>query len=141
MADADEFVREMPDGYQTHLEQGGTNLSGGQRQRLCIARALLKHPKVLVLDDATSAVDTATDARIREALKQGSPGITTVIIAQRILSIRHADRIVVMEGGRVIGFDSHDRLLETCPVYREIYEMQSGGEGDFDEAAKGEGRL
>ena len=141
MAAADEFVREMPEGYQTHLEQGGTNLSGGQRQRLCIARALLKRPKVLVLDDATSAVDTATDARIREGLRKGSPGITTVIIAQRILSILHADRIVVMEGGRVIGFDTHARLLETCPVYREIYEMQSGGEGDFDEAAKGEGRL
>lgn len=141
MAAADDFVREMPDGYQTHLEQGGTNLSGGQRQRLCIARALLKRPRVLVLDDATSAVDTATDARIREGLRKGRPGITTVIIAQRILSILHADRIVVMEGGRVIGFDTHARLLETCPVYREIYEMQSGGEGDFDEAAKGEGRL
>ncbi len=141
MAAADDFVREMPDGYQTHLEQGGTNLSGGQRQRLCIARALLKRPRVLVLDDATSAVDTATDTRIREGLRKGRPGITTVIIAQRILSILHADRIVVMEGGRVIGFDTHARLLETCPVYREIYEMQSGGEGDFDEAAKGEGRL
>ena len=142
LAAADEFVREMPDGYQTRLDQGGTNLSGGQRQRLCIARALLKHPKVLVLDDATSAVDTATDARIRAALKDGRPNVTTLIISQRILSIRHADRILVMDGGRVIGFDRHEALLENCPVYREIHEMQSsGGEGDFDESQKREGRL
>ena len=142
LAAADEFVREMPEGYNSVLDQGGANLSGGQRQRLCIARALLKDPKVLVLDDATSAADTATDARIREALKKGRPGITTVIISQRILSIRHADRILVLDGGRVIGYDTHDALVESCPVYREIYEMQSsGGEGDFDESQKKEGRL
>ena len=138
LAAADGFVREMPEGYHSLLEQGGANLSGGQRQRLCIARALLKRPKVLVLDDATSAVDTATDALIRRSFAEKLPGVTKIIISQRILSIKEADRILVLEGGKVIGYDSHDRLLETCPVYREIYEMQSSGEGDFDE--KGEGR-
>ena len=130
---ADEFVEEFPDGYDTLIDQGGTNVSGGQRQRLCIARALLKHPKVLVLDDSTSAVDTATDARIRQAFMQRIPGTTKIIISQRILSIKYADRIIVMDDGRVNGFDSHENLLNTNEIYRDIYEMQtSGGEGDFD---------
>lgn len=130
---ADEFVEEFPDGYDTVIDQGGTNVSGGQRQRLCIARALLKHPKVLVLDDSTSAVDTATDARIRQAFMQRIPGTTKIIISQRILSIKDADRIIVMDDGRVNGFDSHENLLTTNEIYRDIYEMQtSGGEGDFD---------
>ena len=130
---ADEFIREMPDGYETVIDQGGTNVSGGQRQRLCIARALLKRPKVLVLDDATSAVDTATDARIRETFAARIPGVTRLVISQRILSIKDADRIIVMDNGRVSGFDTHENLLKTNAIYREIYEMQtSGGEGDFD---------
>ena len=134
---ADEFIRSFPDGYDTLIDQGGTNVSGGQRQRLCIARALMKRPKVLVLDDSTSAVDTATDARIREAFMQRIPGTTKLIISQRILSIRDADRIIVMDNGRVAAFDTHDNLLEHSTIYREIYEMQtSGGEGDFDEHIK-----
>jgi len=131
---ADEFVSAMSEGYNTRIEQGGTNVSGGQRQRLCIARALLKRPKVLILDDSTSAVDTATDAKIRETFSQRIPGVTKLIISQRVLSISSADRIAVMEDGRVIGFDTHENLLKDNSVYREIYEMQmSGGEGDFDE--------
>ena len=131
---ADEFVIAMSEGYNTRIEQGGTNVSGGQRQRLCIARALLKRPKVLILDDSTSAVDTATDAKIRETFSQRIPGVTKLIISQRVLSISSADRIAVMEDGRVIGFDTHENLLKDNSVYREIYEMQmSGGEGDFDE--------
>ena len=134
---ADEFIRDFPDGYDTLLDQGGTNVSGGQRQRICIARALLKRPKVLILDDSTSAVDTATDSRIREAFMRRIPGTTKIIISQRILSIRDADRIIVMENGRVNGFDSHGKLLETNEIYREIYQMQtSGAEGDFDESKK-----
>ena len=130
---ADEFVQGFPDGYETRIDQGGTNVSGGQRQRLCIARALLKHPKVLILDDSTSAVDTATDARIRVAFMQRIPGTTKIIISQRILSIRDADRIIVMDNGRVNGFDTHDNLLRFNEIYRDIYDMQtSGGEGDFD---------
>ena len=133
---ADEFIREFPDGYETLIDQGGTNVSGGQRQRLCIARALLKRPKVLILDDSTSAVDTATDARIRETFSARIPGVTRLIISQRILSIRDADRIIVMDNGRVSGFDTHDNLLKTNAIYREIYEMQtSGGSGDFDGGA------
>ena len=131
---ADEFIEAFPDGYETVIDQGGTNVSGGQRQRLCIARALLKHPKVLILDDSTSAVDTATDAAIRATFQDRIPGTTKIIISQRILSIRDADRIVVMDDGRVAAFDTHERLLETCPIYQEIYEMQtSGGSGDFDD--------
>lgn len=131
---ADEFVSAMSEGYNTRIEQGGTNVSGGQRQRLCIARALLKRPKVLILDDSTSAVDTATDAKIRETFSQRIPGVTKLIISQRVLSISSADRIAVMEDGKVIGFDTHENLLKDNSVYREIYEMQmSGGEGDFDE--------
>ncbi len=132
-AAADGFIREMPDGYNTVISQGGTNVSGGQRQRLCIARALLRHPKVLILDDSTSAVDTSTDALIRASLMRRIPGCTKIIISQRILSIKDADRIMVMEGGRIIGFDTHDALLESNDIYRDIYAMQtSGGEGDFD---------
>jgi len=130
---ADEFVEAMPDGYDTYIDQVGTNVSGGQRQRLCIARALLKKPKVLILDDSTSAVDTATDASIRDALSSRIEGLTKIIISQRILSIRDADRIVVMDDGRVVAFDTHENLLESCGIYRDIYEMQtSGGEADFD---------
>lgn len=130
---ADEFVEAMSDGYDTYIDQGGTNVSGGQRQRLCIARALLKKPKVLILDDSTSAVDTATDASIRDAISSRIEGLTKIIISQRILSIRDADRIVVMDDGRVVAFDTHENLLESCGIYRDIYEMQtSGGEADFD---------
>ncbi len=132
---ADEFIEAMPDGYETWIEQGGTNVSGGQRQRLCIARALLKRPKVLILDDSTSAVDTATDASIRRTFAEKIPGTTKIIISQRILSIKDADRIIVMDDGRVNGFDTHENLLKTNDIYKDIYAMQtSGGEGDFDGA-------
>ena len=131
---ADEFISQMPDGYKTYIEQGGTNVSGGQRQRICIARALLKKPKVLILDDSTSAVDTATDAHIREVISGRIEGLTKVIISQRILSIKDADRIIVMENGRVNAFDTHENLLRDCEIYKDIYEMQtSGAEADFDE--------
>ena len=131
---ADEFISQMPDGYNTYIEQGGTNVSGGQRQRICIARALLKKPKVLILDDSTSAVDTATDAHIRDAISGRIEGLTKVIISQRILSIKDADRIIVMENGRVNAFDTHENLLRDCDIYKDIYEMQtSGAEADFDE--------
>ena len=131
---ADEFIQGFPDGYNTVIDQGGTNVSGGQRQRLCIARALLKHPKVLVLDDSTSAVDTATDAAIRATFNARIPGTTKIIISQRILSIQEADRIVVMDNGRIAAFDTHENLLRDNAIYQEIYEMQtSGGSGDFDQ--------
>ena len=131
---ADEFIEQMPDKYETYIEQGGTNVSGGQRQRLCIARALLKRPKVLILDDSTSAVDTATDASIREAISGKIEGLTKIIISQRILSIQDADRIIVMDDGRVVAFDTHENLLKDCEIYKDIYDMQtSGGEADFDE--------
>ena len=131
---ADEFIEDFPDGYDTVIDQGGTNVSGGQRQRLCIARALLRKPKVLILDDSTSAVDTATDASIRKTFSQRIPGTTKLIISQRILSIQDADRIIVMENGRVDAFDTHENLLKTNKIYQEIYEMQtSGGSGDFDQ--------
>jgi len=131
---ADEFIESFPDGYDTLIDQGGTNVSGGQRQRLCIARALLRKPKILILDDSTSAVDTATDAKIREAFLRKIPGTTKIIISQRILSIKDADRIIVMENGKVNGFASHEQLLATNEIYRDINELQtSGGEGDFDE--------
>ena len=131
---ADEFIEQMPEGYNTYIEQGGTNVSGGQRQRICIARALLKRPKVLILDDSTSAVDTATDSHIRAAISAHVEGLTKVIISQRILSIKDADRIIVMENGRVAAFDTHEKLLETCGIYKDIYDMQtSGAEADFDE--------
>ena len=135
---ADEFIEAMPDGYDTYIEQGGTNVSGGQRQRICIARALLKKPKVLILDDSTSAVDTATDSHIRQAISGHIEGLTKIIISQRILSIQDADRIIVMDNGRVAAFDTHENLLRTCAIYKDIYEMQSSGaEADFD---KKEGR-
>lgn len=130
---ADEFIERMPDRYDTWIEQGGSNVSGGQRQRLCIARALLKHPKVLILDDSTSAVDTATDRKIREAFATKIPGTTKLIISQRISSIQAADRILVLEEGQVSGFDTHDHLLENNTVYREIYDAQMQGGGDFDQ--------
>ena len=131
---ADEFIESFPDGYDTVIDQGGTNVSGGQRQRLCIARALLKKPKVLILDDSTSAVDTATDASIRRTFSQRIPGTTKLIISQRILSIQDADRIIVLDNGRVDAFDTHENLLKTNQIYQEIHEMQtSGGSGDFDQ--------
>ena len=116
-----------------HIEQGGVNVSGGQKQRLCIARAILKQPKVLILDDSTSAVDTATDAKIRKAFAEEIPDTTKIIIAQRVNSVQNADRIIVMEKGRIDAFASHDELLKTCDIYKEIYESQTGGNGDFDE--------
>lgn len=134
LACADDFIEGFPDGYDTYIEQGGTNVSGGQKQRLCIARALLKKPKILILDDSTSAVDTATDARIRKAFKEEIPGTTKIIIAQRISSVEGADRIIVMENGEVNGFGTHEELLEQNEIYRDIYESQTGGSGDFDEA-------
>ena len=130
---ADEFIEKMPDKYDTFIEQGGTNVSGGQKQRLCIARALLKQPKVLILDDSTSAVDTATDAKIRRAFREAIPGTTKIIIAQRIASVQDADRVIVMEDGKIAAFDTHEKLLETSDIYREIYETQTSGSGDFDE--------
>ena len=133
LACADEFIRRFPDGYDTHIEQGGTNVSGGQKQRLCIARALLKKPKILILDDSTSAVDTATDAKIRKAFREEIPDTTKLIIAQRISSVQYADRIIVMEEGRINGFGTHEELLEHNEIYREVYESQTRGGGDFDE--------
>ena len=133
MACADEFIQKMPEGYNTWIEQGGSNVSGGQRQRLCIARALLKKPKILILDDSTSAVDTATDAKIRKAFREEIPGTTKLIIAQRISSVKDCDRIIVMEDGRVNGFGTHDELLADNDIYREVYESQVGGaSADFD---------
>ena len=133
LACADEFIERMPDKYNTYIEQGGSNVSGGQKQRLCIARALLKKPKILILDDSTSAVDTATDAKIRKAFASEIPGTTKIIIAQRISSIQDADRIIVLDNGRVDAFGSHEELLENNVIYREVYEAQTGGNGDFDE--------
>ena len=135
LACADEFIQKFPDGYHTYIEQGGTNVSGGQKQRLCIARALLKKPRILILDDSTSAVDTATDAKIRRAFREEIPGTTKIIISQRISSIQDADRIIVLEDGCVDGFGTHEELLETNSIYREVYESQTQGGGDFDEKA------
>lgn len=129
---ADEFIEQFPNQYETWIEQGGINVSGGQKQRLCIARALLKKPKILILDDSTSAVDTATDARIREAFAKKIPGTTKLIIAQRISSVQGADRILVLEDGKVSGFDTHENLLKTNQIYQEIYDTQVRGGGDFD---------
>ena len=136
LACADEFIQKLPKGYDTYIEQGGSNVSGGQKQRLCIARALLKKPKILILDDSTSAVDTATDQKIRKAFAQEIPGTTKFIIAQRISSIENCDRIIVMEDGQVDGFGTHEELLKTNDIYREVYESQQGGSGDFDENGK-----
>jgi ATP-binding cassette subfamily B protein len=132
LASADDFIESFPDGYNTKIEQGGSNVSGGQKQRICIARALLKKPKILILDDSTSAVDTATDARIRESFKKYIPETTKLIIAQRISSVMDADKIIVMEAGRINGFGSHEELLATNEIYRDVYESQQGGSGDFD---------
>ena len=135
LACADSFIQSFPDGYDTYIEQGGSNVSGGQKQRLCIARALLKKPKILILDDSTSAVDTATDANIRRAFREGIPDTTKLIISQRISSVQDADRIIVMENGQIDGFGTHEELLQTNAIYREIYESQIKGGGDFDEKA------
>ncbi len=135
MACADEFIDRFPDGYHTWIERGGNNVSGGQKQRLCIARALLKKPKILILDDSTSAVDTATDAKIREAFSREIPGTTKIIIAQRVSSVEDADRILVLDDGKISGFDSSENLLKNNEIYREIYESQVKGGGDFDQPA------
>ena len=136
LACADEFIEKMPDKYETYIEQGGTNVSGGQKQRLCIARALVKKPKILILDDSTSAVDTATDAKIRKAFAEEIPGTTKIIIAQRISSVMNADRIIVMEDGKINGFGTHEELLKNNTIYRDVYESQTGGNGDFDEGGE-----
>ena len=135
LACADEFIERFPDKYNTWIEQGGSNVSGGQKQRLTIARALLRKPKVLILDDSTSAVDTGTDAKIRAAFAKKIPGTTKIIIAQRVSSVEHADRILVLEEGRINGFDTHENLLKTNAIYQEIYESQVKGGGDFDQPA------
>ena len=138
LACAHDFICSFPEGYLTKIEQGGTNVSGGQKQRLCIARALLKKPKIIIFDDSTSAVDTATDAKIRKSLKEAIPGTTKFIIAQRISSVQDADRIIVMEEGEVNGFGTHDELLKTNAIYREVFESQTGSNADFDEVKGGE---
>ena len=128
---ADEFIRAMSDGYDTHIEQGGANVSGGQKQRLCIARALLKKPKILILDDSTSAVDTKTDARIRQALADAIPGTTKIIIAQRVSSVQHADMILVMDEGKISAAGTHEGLLAKSDIYRDVYlSQQKGNEGN-----------
>ena len=133
LACASEFIDKMPNGYNTVIEQGGANVSGGQRQRLCIARALLKKPKILILDDSTSAVDTATDAKIRKAFAEEIPNTTKIIIAQRVASIQNSDRIVVLDDGEIVGVGTHEQLMKNNEIYREIYETQTSGSGDFDE--------
>ena len=133
LACADEFIRSFPNGYDTHIEQGGTNVSGGQKQRLCIARALLKKPRILILDDSTSAVDTATDAKIRHSFAEKIPGTTVFIIAQRISSVENADKVLVLDNGRVSGFDTPANLLKTNAIYQDVYNSQTKGSGDFDE--------
>lgn len=132
LACADEFIEKMPEKYETKIEQGGSNVSGGQKQRLCIARALLKKPKILILDDSTSAVDTATDGKIRRSFATEIPDTTKLIIAQRISSIQHADRIMVLDNGRLDAIGTHEELLSSNAIYKEIYEAQIGGAGDFD---------
>ena len=134
LACADEFIERMPEKYDTWIERGGSNVSGGQKQRLCIARALLKNPKILILDDSTSAVDTATDAKIRRAFKEEIPNTTKIIISQRISSIKEADKIIVMDNGKIVGFDTHEKLLETNEIYRSTANAQSEGNADFDKA-------
>ena len=132
LACADDFIQTFPDKYDTYIEQGGTNVSGGQKQRLCIARALLKDPKVLILDDSTSAVDTKTDAMIRKSFRDEIPNVTKIIIAQRVSSVQDADRIIVMDGGRINAIGTHEALLKDNPIYREVYYSQNkvGGDGN-----------
>jgi ATP-binding cassette subfamily B protein len=137
---ADEFIERMPDMYNSHIERGGANVSGGQKQRLCIARALMKSPKVLILDDSTSAVDTATDAKIKQAFAERIPGTTKIIIAQRISSVEKADRILVIEEGRITGIGTHEELLKTSETYADIYSSQAGGGGDFDRPENAQGK-
>ena len=137
---ADEFIERMPDKYNSHIERGGANVSGGQKQRLCIARALMKSPKVLILDDSTSAVDTATDAKIKQAFAERIPGTTKIIIAQRISSVEKADRILVIEEGRITGIGTHEELLKTSETYADIYSSQAGGGGDFDRPENADGK-
>ncbi len=134
---AHEFIEQFPDQYETYIEQGGSNVSGGQKQRLCIARALLKKPKILILDDSTSAVDTATDSKIRQAFATEIPDTTKLIIAQRVSSVQNADKVVVMDNGRVVDFGTHEELLEKSEIYRDVYESQTGGGGDFDQQGGG----
>ena len=136
LACADDFIQTFPEKYNTFIERGGTNVSGGQKQRICIARALLKKPKILILDDSTSAVDTATDAKIRKAFAEEIPNTTKLIISQRISSVQNADKIIVLDNGKISGVGSHDELLNKNDIYTEIYEAQTNGSGDFD--AKGE---
>jgi ATP-binding cassette subfamily B multidrug efflux pump len=131
IAQADEFIESFPDKYNTKLDEGGTNVSGGQKQRICIARALLKNPKILILDDSTSAVDTHTDALIREGLKKRLPGTTAFIVAERILSVKECDTILVMDQGKVVAQGTNDELMASSPIYKELYQSQLGG-GDFD---------
>jgi len=133
LACADEFIDKMPDGYNTRIEQGGSNVSGGQKQRLCIARALLKKPKVLILDDSTSAVDTATDAKIRKAFAEEIPDTTKLIIAQRISSVQNSDRIIVMHEGEISAVGTHEELLTGSQIYKEVYDSQMKAGGDFDQ--------
>ena len=127
LACADDFVQTFPDGYDTHIEQGGSNVSGGQKQRLCIARALLKKPKILILDDSTSAVDTHTDAMIRKAFREEIPNTTKIIIAQRVASVEESDLILVMENGTIAAMGTHEELMQTSPIYQEVYESQTKG--------------
>ena len=133
LACADEFIDRFPDGYDTYVEQGGSNLSGGQKQRLCIARALLKNPKILILDDSTSAVDTKTDAKIRKAFREYIPETTKIIIAQRIASVEDADRIIIMDGGKISAIGNHSELLQSSKIYREIYISQNKAGGEDEE--------
>ena len=127
LAQADDFIQTFPDGYDTYIEQGGTNISGGQKQRLCIARALLKKPKILIMDDSTSAVDTKTDALIQKAFRSEIPDTTKIIIAQRISSVEHADKIIVLDEGRIVATGTHTELLENCDIYKEVYSSQKKG--------------